>query len=104
MKIMTRGEIEACRTIGRHEPAGRTTIGLVELDALCDTALVAVEGAADLHLRNEVMRNEIKAELRAELQPILDARRRLEQKCQDYHRLLQEAREAVAMEIGRAHV
>lgn len=38
MKILTPTEIEACRRIGRDEAAKSTTIGLAELDALCDTA------------------------------------------------------------------
>lgn len=42
-KLMTREQIEACRNIGRDEVTRTSTIGLAELDALCDTALAAVE-------------------------------------------------------------
>ena len=36
--MMTLKEIECCRMIGRDEANRVTTIGLAELDALCDTA------------------------------------------------------------------
>lgn len=47
---LTREQIEACRRIGRDEVNRRSVIGLAELDALCDMALVA----ASLHLAQAV--------------------------------------------------
>lgn len=40
--MMTREQIELCRRIGRDELNKNSTIALVELDALCDTALAAL--------------------------------------------------------------
>ena len=39
---LTRGQVECCRTIGRDETSRKSTIGLSELDALCDTALLGI--------------------------------------------------------------
>lgn len=39
--MLTRDDIEAIRRTGRDEVARSTTIGLAELDALCDMALQA---------------------------------------------------------------
>jgi hypothetical protein len=39
---LTREQVEACRRIGRDEVNRTTTIGLAELDALCDTALLGI--------------------------------------------------------------
>lgn len=40
--MLTLDDIETIRRTGRDEVARSTTIGLAELDALCDTALQAV--------------------------------------------------------------
>lgn len=47
MEALTVEQIEACRRIGRDEEARRTTIGLAELDALCDTALLGARPLPD---------------------------------------------------------
>lgn len=40
--LLTADEVKACRTIGRNEADRVSTIGLAELDSLCDTADYAV--------------------------------------------------------------
>lgn len=47
-KILTMSEIESCRRIGRDEGSRSSTIGLVELDALCDTAEVGARHVAEV--------------------------------------------------------
>lgn len=46
MTFLTHEEIDCCRRIGRDEIYNRSTIGLPELDALCDTADLGARAAA----------------------------------------------------------
>ena len=49
---LTREQVEHCRRIGRDETNRSTVIGLSELDALCDTAILGIEAIARLKAKN----------------------------------------------------
>lgn len=62
--MLTRDDIEAIRRTGRDEVARSTTIGLAELDALCDMALQALPQATGAPLSNTECYDKLDAAVR----------------------------------------